>query len=114
MTEPGGWIIRIDSLAGATPEQSPTGQYVVACDFEANGGHGKATLSHDPRDAKRFAELHDALAWLRTPSSTLGPAGEPLRPMTGFEVTVVPMWQVILAAMEAASPYLADPTAAGE
>jgi hypothetical protein len=111
---PGGWIIRIDELAGAKPGEGPIGQYVIECDFEARDGQGKVMLSHDPRDAKRFPEVTDAAAWLRTPSSERGPDGKPRRPMCDFSVTVVETWRVILAAMEAAFPYLADPISPSE
>ena len=77
-----------DAFGRPTPGD---GQYLKDFDFEAHGGIGEIAMARDKADAKRFADMAEALAFYRT-SPECQPTradGLPNRPLTatnwGFE-----------------------------
>lgn len=60
------------------------GQYLKAFDFEAHDGQGLIDMTADPAEAKRFADMAEAIAFYqRSPvCRPLRPDGKPNRPLT--------------------------------
>lgn len=66
--------------------------YLVRCDVDDHEGRGEIYVSNDKANAKRFADLMEAMAYWKRPSNIvpLRPDGRPNRPLTAFSVTVEP------------------------
>lgn len=60
------------------------GQYLKTFDFEAHDGTGEISFTRDPDDAKQFADIGEAFAFLkRQPDCRpIRPDGHPNRPLT--------------------------------
>jgi hypothetical protein len=64
------------------------GGFVVACDVEARDGRGRVTFSVVEADARRFADVGEALDYWKRPSTVrpLRPDGKPNRPLSAYSV----------------------------
>jgi hypothetical protein len=78
-----------DALGNAHPAD---GSWLRDCDFEVNGGHGHIKTTRDLAAAKRFADLAEALAFLkRVPEChPTRDDGKPNRPLTAFTWVLEP------------------------
>ena len=69
-----------------------TGAWLVWYDPAGNNGNGDAAWSHDPADAARFTEWEWADLYAAVPANRpLRPDGKPNRPITMFNLAVVPV-----------------------
>lgn len=65
--------------------------YVVECDVDAHNGRGSLVGSHNIDEAKRFANMREAMNYWRRVSRVcpFRDDGQPNRPLTAFTVTIV-------------------------
>jgi hypothetical protein len=69
-----------------------TGAWLVWYDPAGNNGNGDAAWSHDPADAARFTEWEWAELYAAVPANRpRRPDGKPNRPITMFNLAVVPV-----------------------
>lgn len=61
-----------------------SGKYLRDMDFEAHSGRGLITMTSDIQLAKKFSDLHEAMAYVRTSPKCQPkrPDGQPNRPLT--------------------------------
>lgn len=85
------WVLRVAHFANPNAPQVLCGQYLVAFDFDADGGLGFGTFSYDPLCAKCFESVAEAFAFWNT-ISTVRPTrddGMPNRPLTSTTMEVL-------------------------
>ena len=69
-----------------------TGAWLVWYDPAGNNGNGDAAWSHDPADAARFTDREWAELYAAAPANRpLRPDGKPNRPITMFNLMIVPV-----------------------
>ena len=69
-----------------------TGAWLVWYDPAGNNGNGDAAWSHDPADAARFTEWEWAELYAAAPANRpRRPDGKPNRPITMFNLMIVPV-----------------------
>jgi hypothetical protein len=92
-----------------------TGAWLIRYDPAGNDGTGDAAWSHDPADAARFTEREWAQLYAAAPANRpWRPDGKPNRPITMFNLAIVPVGPAELPsplpvpAAAAAGPDTAD------
>ena len=69
-----------------------TGAWLVWYDPAGNNGNGDAAWSHDPADAARFTDREWAELYAAVPANRpRRPDGKPNRPITMFNLAIVPV-----------------------
>ena len=96
-------------LADGRDAGAITGAWLVWYDPAGNDGNGDAAWSHDPADAARFSDREWAELYAAAPANRpRRPDGKPNRPITMFNLAIVPVapgeLPSIPPAPEAASP----------
>jgi hypothetical protein len=73
----------------AQDTQATKGKYLKSFDPEANGGEGAVTWTADIAEAKRFADMSDALAFWRLGSKVKPHRadGRPNQPLTAYSIS---------------------------
>jgi hypothetical protein len=82
-------VLRIEGNAAGLP-CACTGDYIVALDVPHAGHHGHVKTTPHRAHAKRFTDAAEALRYWKQQHGTRSTDGRPNRPLTAFNVSIVP------------------------